>query len=122
MDDREHLVEAVTARVLELLAEDASGRCVDCGGSCAAHCSDKVRAIVAVGASRISYNGEGGDVPQDLSGYIDHTLLKPEATPEDIDVLCDEATRYGFASVCVNPVWVRRAAMPPTTSTGWRSR
>ena len=91
MSERERLVELVTTRVLELLAEEAEGRCGDCGGSCAAHCSDKVRAIVAVGASRISYNGEGGEVPQDLSGYIDHTLLKPEATPQDIDVLCDEA-------------------------------
>ncbi|NLA27590.1 MAG: 2-deoxyribose-5-phosphate aldolase, partial [Firmicutes bacterium] len=39
----------------------------------------------------------------DLAGYIDHTLLKPEATVGDIAVLCAEARRYNFAAVCVNP-------------------
>jgi deoxyribose-phosphate aldolase len=110
MDDREQLIEAVVRRVLEELAGSVEESCDDCEGSCAAHCSDKVRAIVAVGASRISYNGNGGAVPQDLGSYIDHTLLKPEATPEDIDRLCDEAMSYGFAAVCVNPAWVRRAS------------
>ena len=48
--------------------------------------------------------------PTELARRIDHTLLKPEATPEQIDALCDQAWQYGFASVCVNPVYVRRAA------------
>ncbi|UCC32768.1 MAG: deoxyribose-phosphate aldolase [Phycisphaerales bacterium] len=47
--------------------------------------------------------------PTELARRIDHTLLKPEATPEQIDALCDQAWQYGFASVCVNPVYVRRA-------------
>jgi deoxyribose-phosphate aldolase len=38
---------------------------------------------------------------------IDHTLLKPEAGEREIVRLCDEARTYGFASVCVNPSWVR---------------
>lgn len=38
--------------------------------------------------------------------YIDHTLLKPEATREQIIKLCEEAKEYNFASVCVNPFWV----------------
>ncbi|MEG8945844.1 deoxyribose-phosphate aldolase [Rosettibacter firmus] len=37
---------------------------------------------------------------------IDHTLLKPEATPDEIKKLCEEAKTYGFASVCVNPCYV----------------
>ncbi|NGQ94136.1 deoxyribose-phosphate aldolase [Brevibacillus sp. SYP-B805] len=45
-----------------------------------------------------------------LNKYIDHTLLKPEATAAMIDKLCDEAKQYDFASVCVNPFWVKRAA------------
>jgi hypothetical protein len=45
-----------------------------------------------------------------LAGFVDHTLLKPAASAEDIDRICDEAPEYGFASVCVNPVWVRRVA------------
>lgn len=38
-----------------------------------------------------------------VASYIDHTLLKPEATPEQITQLCAEAREYAFASVCVNP-------------------
>ncbi len=45
-------------------------------------------------------------VERPLAGYIDHTLLKPEATPEQIERLCLEAREYGFASVCVNPSYV----------------
>lgn len=41
-----------------------------------------------------------------LAGMIDHTLLKPEATSEQIERLCQEALEFGFASVCVNPVYV----------------
>lgn len=41
---------------------------------------------------------------------IDHTLLKAEATKEQIIQLCKEAKEYGFASVCVNPLWVKVAA------------
>lgn len=46
----------------------------------------------------------------EMASAIEHTLLRPEATPQQIDVLCDEALRYGFAGVCVNPIYVRRAA------------
>ncbi|MFV9673382.1 MAG: deoxyribose-phosphate aldolase [Acidimicrobiia bacterium] len=49
-------------------------------------------------------------MPLDVAKYIDHTLLKPDATADEIDVLCDEAEEFGFASVCVNPTWVKRAA------------
>lgn len=44
-----------------------------------------------------------------LAGYIDHTLLRAQAVPADIDALCAEAVRYGFAAVCVNPLYVERA-------------
>ncbi|MGX5357837.1 deoxyribose-phosphate aldolase [Kocuria sp. KH4] len=40
-----------------------------------------------------------------LASYIDHTLLKPEASREQIAALCTEARQYGFASVCTNPLW-----------------
>jgi deoxyribose-phosphate aldolase len=48
--------------------------------------------------------------PQQIALLIDHTLLKPEATPDEIRKLCDEALNYGFASVCVNPWNVPQAA------------
>ena len=54
-----------------------------------------------------------GLLPQtasELAQMIDHTLLKPDATPGQIDQLCAEARQFGFASVCVNPVHVQRCA------------
>ncbi|AHF09218.1 MULTISPECIES: deoxyribose-phosphate aldolase [Dehalobacter] len=45
-----------------------------------------------------------------IAGRIDHTLLKPEATEKDIVDLCHEAVKHGFASVCVNPVYICTAA------------
>jgi len=48
----------------------------------------------------------GGEVAR----LIDHTLLRPEATRQDIEILCREALDFTFANVCVNPTWVRLAA------------
>jgi deoxyribose-phosphate aldolase len=45
-----------------------------------------------------------------LAATIDHTALKPETSAAQIDRLCDEAALYGFAAVCVNPLWVARCA------------
>lgn len=43
----------------------------------------------------------------DIASIIDHTLLKPDATEEDIRKVCEEALTYSFASVCINPFWVK---------------
>lgn len=51
-----------------------------------------------------------GEGPWDLSPLIDHTLLKAEATGAQVETLCAEALAHGFASVCVNPLWVPLAA------------
>jgi deoxyribose-phosphate aldolase len=45
-----------------------------------------------------------------VAALIDHTLLKPDATRQDIETLCREAAEFGFASVCVNPTWVALCA------------
>lgn len=45
-----------------------------------------------------------------LNKYIDHTLLKADASQEQIETLIEEAKKYDFASVCVNPTWVSFAA------------
>ena len=45
-----------------------------------------------------------------IARYIDHTLLKADSTEKDIIQLCDEAKQYQFATVCVNPSWVKIAA------------
>jgi deoxyribose-phosphate aldolase len=103
----EQLIETITRQVLEMLA---SPHDEPCDGACASHSPNQVREVVANGANRVSYRGAGADVPRDLARYIDHTLLKPDATSDDIDRLCAEADEYGFAAVCINPVWVKRCA------------
>jgi deoxyribose-phosphate aldolase len=45
-----------------------------------------------------------------IAGIIDHTLLKPEATRPQIEKLCAEASKFRFASVCVNPAWAHLCA------------
>jgi deoxyribose-phosphate aldolase len=50
------------------------------------------------------------ECPESVAAIIDHTLLKPEATREDVARLCAEAREFKFACVCVNPFWVRLAA------------
>ncbi|MFH1746752.1 MAG: deoxyribose-phosphate aldolase [Planctomycetota bacterium] len=44
----------------------------------------------------------------DLARFIDHTVLKPDTTPLQIDQLCEECLEYGFYAACVNPIWVPR--------------
>ena len=52
----------------------------------------------------------GQITPQATARYIDHTLLKPEASIEQVKKVCDEAKQYKFASVCVNPSYIRYVA------------
>ncbi|MCB1164435.1 MAG: deoxyribose-phosphate aldolase [Candidatus Latescibacteria bacterium] len=63
------------------------------------------RRLLALGASRVG-SRSGGSAEPDLAGSIDHTLLKPDATPDQIRALCAEAREFGFAAACINPVWV----------------
>ena len=98
--NREAIVEAVTREVLAALT--ARHDVCDTG--------DKVRQVVANGADRVAFHGEAAEVPLDMARYIDHTLLRPDATAAEIDQLCREAEQYHFASVCINPTWVKRAA------------
>jgi len=67
---------------------------------------DDTRALHAAGASRVVTTMGYCPASDGLASLIDHTLLKPEATREQIELLCREASQFCFASVCVNPVWV----------------
>jgi deoxyribose-phosphate aldolase len=60
----------------------------------------------ATGLTTVAPAERPGRIPEDLARYIDHTLLKPEATEEQIRRLCSEALEFNFRSVCVNPTWV----------------
>ncbi len=65
--------------------------------------------VIGSGADRVSALPGVGKPPEGLGKYIDHTLLKPDATPDEIDKLCREAVQHRFAAVCVNEVYVERA-------------
>lgn len=115
----EQLVEIITHEVIgAMMEEDARAsnpetyHCkFDCSdGLCVRVCYDAVGNVVKAGAERIS--STLGVIPQgtELAKYIDHTLLKPDATQQEIAQLCYEARKYGFASVCVNPTWVTLCA------------
>ena len=76
-------------------------------------CTEGLRPVP--GCLRASTTGSFGQIathegPWDLSPLIDHTLLKAEATGAQVETLCAEALTHGFASVCVNPLWVPLAA------------
>jgi deoxyribose-phosphate aldolase len=92
--------------------------CSGCGQSNAGECSAAAGRVVAAGADRVSCCT--GVVRRDpaIASIIDHTLLKPEATRDDIRRLCAEARQYGFASVCVNPYWVPLAVSELSGSPG----
>ena len=97
----EQLVEQITDLVLAKLSGD------ELEGS---FCSADAQRVVDAGAERIGIVLGQSATAHDWASLIDHTLLKPEASEADIRKLCDEAARFGFASVCVNPAWVKRAA------------
>jgi deoxyribose-phosphate aldolase len=52
-----------------------------------------------------------------LAKYIDHTILNADATQADVDKVIEEAIKYDFASVCINPYWVSRTAAALKDST-----
>jgi len=115
----EQLVEIITHEVLAAMMEEQERagnpeayQCkFDCADQlCVRMCFDKMGNVVNAGAERLS--STLGVIPQDLNlaKMIDHTLLKPDATQQEIAQLCFEARKYGFASVCVNPTWVSLCA------------
>lgn len=116
----ERLVETIAERVRARLSggplpvvsdprgpchDDADSDCSTCG-SCVIRRPWSVRAIEAAGAARVGAPAGVGAVEPSLAKMIDHTLLRPDATRQDIAKLCDEARKHGFASVCVNTTWV----------------
>ncbi len=133
--DRERLVDLITRRVMEELERPADARPVPAvrasapppaaalpahsGEHDAATCErcrvfgvstsrgpEDTRALHAAGASRVVTTIGYCPASDGLASLIDHTLLKPEATRDQVEVLCREAAQFCFASVCVNPVWV----------------
>jgi len=115
----ERLVEQITKEVLILLREEEAragvpgqpggdnGQCVDCIGQCVLQCQEKVQQVVNAGASRLTSTLGNVDIGPEIAKMIDHTLLKADASQDQIAQLCYEARKYGFAAVCVNPTNVK---------------
>ncbi len=114
------LVDAVTQRVAAQLHTERAPQpdpgtdpnapcdathetCNGCG-FCGTRKAPIVDALITLAASRIAA-GPGGVRPKNsIAGVIDHTLLKPEVTRDQLKEVCDEARKWGFATVCVNAV------------------
>ena len=80
--------------------------CPGCVQRCAQTCARNTKEIIAAGANRVSASERLTKIDPSIAALIDHTILKPEATRNDVVKICREARQYGFASVCVNPYWV----------------
>jgi deoxyribose-phosphate aldolase len=80
--------------------------CPGCVQRCVQTCARNAKEIIAAGASRVSASEKLTRIDPTIAALIDHTILKADATREDIVKVCREARQYSFASVCVNPYWV----------------
>jgi deoxyribose-phosphate aldolase len=67
---------------------------------------EETRALAEAGAARVVATVGYCPASDGLASLIDHTLLKPDASRDDVERLCREAAQFCFASVCVNPNWV----------------
>lgn len=124
MEKKDLTIDEIIAKVTEQVAArlkqagvsmDKGGRdgmcvadkdsCTSCG-QCASKKSGTVNKIIDLGAARISSNfGVGAKgIDTELASMIDHTILKPDATKDDLTKICNEAKQYNFATVCVNSV------------------
>jgi deoxyribose-phosphate aldolase len=108
-------IERLVQSILHNASPDTTccvdGVCKD--GLCVIHNKQGVKNIVQNGAERVSAGvgiDAAGGIETDLARMIDHTLLKPEATKDQVIQLCQEAKKYNFASVCINPSYVPLSA------------
>lgn len=107
----DRIIEEITSQVLQRIQETpAGGASIGAVPLSAHNFAETVQPVVSAGADRLA--STLGIAPSDerLARMIDHTLLKPDATPDQIAQLCFEARKHHFASVCVNPAHVRLCA------------
>ena len=106
----ERIIEQITRQVLLLIQEESEAKAEATDPISAHNYLERVQPVVKAGADRIA--STLGIMPTDgsLAHMIDHTLLKPEVTQDQIAQLCYEARKHSFASVCVNPANVKLCA------------
>ncbi len=105
----ERIIEQVTHQVMILVQREQEGY-LSAQDLSAGNYFDRVQPFVNAGADRLA--STLGIAPTDgrVSHMIDHTLLKPDATQDQVAQLCYEAKKHTFASVCVNPSYVKLCA------------
>ena len=102
-------------RLITLIVSELSAAQTLRATLCACHavtsecCPNRLQGVIDAGATRVGVLATGG-APEGVASMIDHTLLKADATRQEIEHLCREAAQFSFATVCVNPVWVATAA------------
>jgi len=117
-NDLRRLVEIITEEVVSVQRGGTAPSTCQCHAVLFECCPDRLRGVLDAGATRIGLHATGGSAGT-VAGMIDHTLLKPDATRQDIEKLCREAAEFHFATVCVNPTWVALcAALLRGTSVG----
>jgi len=103
-------IDKVVDRLHQILGPISSN---EPNGDCVGDNPEAAREFVRLGATGLTSIAPAerpGSIPGDLARYIDHTLLKPGSTEEQVRTLCAEALEYNFRSVCINPTWVALAA------------
>ena len=106
----EDLVSQITEVILSRLGTSSASECRLQHDECFVKCPDRMHSLIAEGGVRFGLTGAESEAAREVARYIDHTLLKPDATRDEILKVCEEGVRYGFASVCINPIWVREVA------------
>jgi len=106
-DELQRLIDVIVSEVAAAQSRQTV-RCA-CHGVLGDCCPDRLRGVLDAGATRVGVHASGG-APSGVAAMIDHTLLKPDATRQNIEELCREAAQFHFATVCVNPVWVALCA------------
>lgn len=102
-------------RLVDIVVEELTATAFPPVGRCRCHavledcCPDRLKGVLDAGATRVGLHATTG-APSEIASMIDHTLLKPDATRQNIEQLCLEAAQFKFATVCVNPTWVALAA------------
>lgn len=104
----ERVIEGITRQVLIMLQDSpVADRAPQAPAMSAGNYAERVQPVIEAGADRVASTLGLAPAERQMAQYIDHTLLKPEASQEEIAQLCFEARKYGFASVCVNPSYVK---------------
>ncbi len=104
-------LERIVTRLEQLIGAGVSLTSAYHGSPAVASCPDTARRFLELGANGLSHGpGHPGAIPADIAKFIDHTILKADATEEMILQVVAEARDHGFRSVCVNPCWVKTVA------------